>query len=107
MNCISKLQSHRFLFRRCLLQPSHTRTIFDESYLSVDNLQSKQKEFLEQQHEEQLSKISKILKMPESNRSFEDILSAIKRRMHEETEIDNISHAQTVLEGSLNTEKSD
>ena len=47
MNCISKLQSHRFLFRRCLLQPSQTRTIFDESYLSLEGLQSKQKEFLE------------------------------------------------------------
>ena len=46
MNCISKLQSHRFLFRRCLLQPSQTRTIFDESYLSLEGLQSKQKEFL-------------------------------------------------------------
>jgi len=46
MNCISKLQSHRFLFRKCLLQPSQTRTIFDESYLSQEGIQSKQKEFL-------------------------------------------------------------
>ena len=46
MNCISKLQSHRFLFRRCLLQPSQTRTIFDESYLNLEGLQSRQKEFL-------------------------------------------------------------
>jgi hypothetical protein len=46
MNCISKLQSHRFLFGRCLLQPSQKRTIFDESYLSLEGIQSKQKEFL-------------------------------------------------------------
>lgn len=46
MNCISKLQGHRFLFRRCLLQPSQTRTIFDESYLSLEGTKSRQKEFL-------------------------------------------------------------
>ena len=46
MNCISKLQSQRFLLRRCWLQPSQTRSIFDESYLITEGLQFKQKEFL-------------------------------------------------------------